>query len=172
MNRRDLLWMGTATTVTHGLLNLGCSNASVSADRPKHAGHAQQASTGGAAAGHAHAANLTDPALQQLLEAATECVRAGELCLSHCLQMFATGHTDMAACAQSVRDMIPVCSATATLAAASSQHLHAMAGVCAQVCASCIAACKPHQNAPSCAGCLEACERMRQALTDLPTRKT
>ena len=61
-----------------------------------------------------------------------------------------------------------MCEATATLAAAGSEHLTAMAAVCRSVCEDCKAECEKHAaKHAECKACLDACTAMLAALEGL-----
>lgn len=95
-----------------------------------------------------------------LAAAASECVRAGEACLQHCLDLLAKGDTSIAECAQTVNQMLAVCRAVGPLADAGGTHLPAMAQLCQAVCTDCAAACRKHADHHAiCKTCMEACER-------------
>lgn len=115
-----------------------------------------------ALAAAAHAAPTKDkPAAGGLLEASMDCQTKAELCLTHCLTMFAAGDTSMAACAATVRETLATSRALATLAAANSKHLNSLATVCAAVCKDCEAECRKHQAKMAiCRECADACAKM------------
>lgn len=93
-----------------------------------------------------------------LLDAASECVQKGQLCIQHCLVLLGQGDTSMVECAQAVSDMLAVTQAIAALAAASSRHLKAQVAVGKEVCERCKAACDVHAGKhPTCRDCAEAC---------------
>jgi Cys-rich four helix bundle protein (predicted Tat secretion target) len=136
MDRRDLL---KTAAVSAAALSLGAL-----AEEPK-------AAAGGAA---------LPPLNQPLYDAAQACLRAGDVCLEHCVRSLAAGEKMMAECAVTVRQMLVTCQATAELAVQRSSHLKAMAALCAKVCRECETACKKHANHHAeCKGCMEACQR-------------
>ena len=119
-----------------------------------------------ALAATAHAAPPKDKPAEgggALGDAAVDCQKKAEACLTHCLNMFAAGDTSMAACAAAVRETIATSAALATLAAAGSKHAKALAKVCADVCKDCEAECRKHQaKMPVCRECADACAKMIQ----------
>lgn len=147
MNRREVFAVGAATTVAHLVTTLGgcaAQNAAAGASTV-----AQPAAGGGGVA---------------LLQTASDCVRAGEACLSHCLRSLSTGSTMMAECAARVRVMLALCRAVESLATTGSAHLTALARICADACAECAAACGPHAgHHAECAACERACRAMAEA---------
>lgn len=117
-------------------------------------------------AGHAHANPTKGGAA--LLDALASCQSEGERCLTHCLASFSGGDTALAECAAKVREMLSVCSATATLVAANSTHKRAMAGVCLAACQDCRAACQAHADMhETCRSCMDACDRVLPLLEAL-----
>jgi Cys-rich four helix bundle protein (predicted Tat secretion target) len=104
-------------------------------------------------------------AAASLSERAGNCVQVGEECLSHCLGMFSSGDTSLAACARSVHEMIPICTALARLASLESKHLKALSGPCATVCESCERECRKHEKDHEvCRACADACKDLQAAL--------
>lgn len=98
---------------------------------------------------------------KQFADAAAECIRTGETCLQHCLNLLAKGDTSLGECAQKVNQMLAVCRAVGTLADAGSSHLGSAASLCRDVCKDCEAACKPHVgHHPECAACAKACRNL------------
>lgn len=97
---------------------------------------------------------------QALYDAARECLRAGELCLDHCVRLLSTGDKSMAECAGTVRAMLPTCAALSQLVLLKSEHLKAFATVCATICRDCEAACKKHAgHHAECKACMESCQK-------------
>jgi Cys-rich four helix bundle protein (predicted Tat secretion target) len=105
MNRRELL--GVAV----GGVSFAAAANSALAEEHDHRNHA------------AHA----DLPHAKLSVAARNCVSAGDLCMSHCLALFAKGDTSLAPCAKSVFQMAAMCEAVARLAAPNSEHLAELA---------------------------------------------
>jgi len=98
------------------------------------------------------------PAGTGLVETASACIEAGELCHAHCLRQFAAGDTSLAKCDQSVTMMLAMCRALVVAAAQGSSRLKEVARVCGEVCRDCEAACKPHAGHHDvCRRCMEAC---------------
>lgn len=97
---------------------------------------------------------------QALLDAAQECLRAGEACLDHCIRTLSTGDKSMAECAGTVRAMLPMCRALVDLNRLGSAHLKALAAVCAKVCRDCEKACEKHaHHHAECKACMESCQK-------------
>jgi len=86
-----------------------------------------------------------------LFDAASNCVKAGLVCVDHCLQMSLT------ACARASDQMFATCGTLAKLASARSPYLPAMAKVALAVCQDCETECRKHAD-PACKACAEACQ--------------
>ena len=100
------------------------------------------------------------PAGSALAKEAAECVRIGETCLQHCLDLLASGDTSLGECAKSVTQMLAICKAVGPMADAGSKHLPALARVCRDVCSDCETACRKHETHHAvCKQCAEACAR-------------
>jgi len=99
-----------------------------------------------------------------LVDAAAECVKAGEVCREHCLTLLRTGDESMAKCSETVSTMLPMCRALEALAIQGSPYLKAQAALCAKACRDCEAACKVHANHhETCKRCMETCQRCAAA---------
>jgi Cys-rich four helix bundle protein (predicted Tat secretion target) len=119
-----------------------------------------------AAAAQADKPAAASSSSHSLMDAALECEKKAELCLSHCNMMF--GDTAMAACAASVRETLATSHALATMAAAGSKHLKELAKVCAAVCKDCEAECRKHEaKMAPCKECADACAKMIQEIAKL-----
>jgi Cys-rich four helix bundle protein (predicted Tat secretion target) len=149
MKRRDLMMVGASTALAHGVTAaMGCG--------------AQ-----GKAATTTTAATLVgkDADLRaEVMAAISECLRDGEVCMAQCLRLLGNGNTSMADCSKGVQQMLAVCGAVPTLAAADAPRLRALLEVCAAVCEDCEAACRPHvSHHPECAACGASCLRCAAA---------
>jgi len=101
-------------------------------------------------------------------EAASDCVRAGEICLEHCLRLLRAGDGSMARCSVAVDAMLAMCRATAALAIQDAPYLKAVAAVCAKACRDCEAACKEHApHHEPCRRCMETCQKCAAACEKL-----
>jgi Cys-rich four helix bundle protein (predicted Tat secretion target) len=147
MDRRNLMAGGAALALT------ALSQTSRAADDPHahHHGHG----TGAGAAVHA-----------ALVKASADCVVKGQACLAHCLVLLADGDKAMAACAQSVNQMLAMCGALQSLAGQTSKYTPALARVVLDVCVDCEKECKKHADkhaeckacADACTECIKACK--------------
>jgi Cys-rich four helix bundle protein (predicted Tat secretion target) len=103
-----------------------------------------------------------------LADAALNCVGWGERCQKHIMGLFASGDTSLVQCSARIQDMIAVCGAVASLAAAESEYLKPLAKVCIDVCESCEKECRKHEQrhaicketADACARLLVACKKV------------
>ena len=146
MQRREML-KAVAGTVAVAM------TTSVLAAGEKHEHHHEL----GASGGKDHAG---------LINTNADCLKSGEACLAHCISLLGQGDKEMAACAQSVSELLATCDALLKLAAQNSQFTPAMARVTADVCASCEKQCRKYENqhaeckacADSCAACFKECQ--------------
>jgi Cys-rich four helix bundle protein (predicted Tat secretion target) len=93
-----------------------------------------------------------------LLDTASDCVKAGLVCIDHCLQAFAAGDSSFAACARVSDQMVSMCGTVAKLASVKSAYLSAMAKVALAGCLDCETECRKHADKhPACKACAEAC---------------
>ena len=145
-NRRDLIKNAVvASTVVGATLSAKSSLASES----KH---------------HHHAENKN----QTAIDAALHCVKSGQLCMDHCIELFKNGDTSVAKCADTVNEMLAMCTALSQMAAYRSSHLKDFAKVCAAVCEDCKKECEKHSDkhveckdcADSCGDCIDACKNI------------
>ena len=142
MDRRALLG---ALAASGTLLSMGAARAE---EEHKHHHDAH-----GDHSGHGDAA-----VHQALVSSALECVKRGEVCISHCISSLGQGDTSLKACLQSVLAMMPSCQALARLAALDAPRLKEFAKVCGDICADCQTECKKHQDHhAACKACGEAC---------------
>ncbi len=133
LSRRDLLVGGAGTVVVASLPVAPATAAE------EHAGHAPGPH-------------------QALIGAARTCIAEGDACVAHCLAMFATGDTSLAACAKAVSEMVPACSAVAQLATLDAKRLEQFLGPCIDVCADCEKECRKHADKHAvCKACADAC---------------
>lgn len=106
-----------------------------------------------------HAMHSKHGTLQNhLAEALNSCVAVGRRCVNHCLMAFKDGDTELAECAASVANMLPVCDAMYQLTLSSSTHAAAMGKACKAICEDCEDACREHEDKHEvCRECADAC---------------
>ena len=75
---------------------------------------------------HQHASNP----FEATVDTALDCLKNGQACLDHCMILFRKGDNSVAACADSVNEMLAMCSTLSKLASYQSAHLKAFAKVC------------------------------------------
>ncbi len=93
-----------------------------------------------------------------IIEAASDCIAKGEVCVAHCLDLIKGGEPEMVDCMKSVQIMMPMCAALLRLAALDAKRLKHLASVCRDVCADCEAECKKHAEKHAvCKACMESC---------------
>jgi Cys-rich four helix bundle protein (predicted Tat secretion target) len=99
-----------------------------------------------------------EPKHQDLVDAALECVAKGQACISHCLDLMASGDTSVAECTKSANLMTPFCDTFARFAVADSALLKDMAKMCVMVCENCEKMCHEHEDEHvECFECAQAC---------------
>jgi len=161
MNRRELL-LGSAAIVASTFTNRALAEDAM----PEHMQHEHQH---GPATEGEHAHHHSGPTNPKLVESSADCVRTGQICIRHCLDLFAQGEQkELAACAISVNELISVCSALQQLAASNSKHLPKMAKFAMDVCKGCEEECRKHEKkhqackdcAESCVACAKECEKI------------
>jgi Cys-rich four helix bundle protein (predicted Tat secretion target) len=134
-------------SATGGLLGTITPTFANAEDHAKHAAHGQH---------------------HDLVNLALHCVAWGQQCQKHIMSLFASGDTSLAQCSVRVQDMVAVCNALASLAAAESDYLKPLAKVCIEVCESCEKECRKHESqhaicketADSCMQVVTACKKL------------
>jgi Cys-rich four helix bundle protein (predicted Tat secretion target) len=152
VNRRELLLVGAGVVMAKALtVTTACAN------QPG----------GGKAAPDDLDDRAAPPAgkpADQLAALTAECARIGQICMQHCISLLSKGDTSMAACAQTVHEMLAVCEGTRVLALAGSAHLGQAAALCKSICESCEAACNVHAgHHKECGDCAAACKATSEA---------
>ena len=117
---------------------------------------------------HNHGKPGVAPRNAGVIAASADCLKTGEACLAHCLYLLGNGDKSVAACAQSVNELLATCTAMMKLAGQDSKFVPAMAKVAAEVCASCEKECRKHADhhaeckacAESCAACVKECKKL------------
>ena len=118
LGRRELL------TTAGTLATMALASPAFAGSHDEHQGHAH-GKYSDARAAKAH---------PEIVAAVDDCLRRGRICLSHCLETFREGETNMADCAFAVEQMLHVCQATEALATYDSKHMKGLAAVCIDVC--------------------------------------
>jgi Cys-rich four helix bundle protein (predicted Tat secretion target) len=100
------------------------------------------------------------PRYKGVEDTASHCAASGEDCLRHSLGMWAMKDVTMAACANSVMQLVAACRALATLAALNSQFTVAFAKDVALVCDDAEKECRKFASvSPECRECAESCKK-------------
>lgn len=113
---------------------------------------------------HHHASNPNEA----IVDAALDCLKTGQACLDHCILLFKKGDNSVAACADTVNEMLAMCTTLSKLASYQSRHLKAFAKVCMESCIDCEKECRKHEDkhaeckacADSCKNCIEQCKKL------------
>jgi Cys-rich four helix bundle protein (predicted Tat secretion target) len=93
-----------------------------------------------------------------LIDSASECIKKGELCISHCVDMMAGGDKTMGPCSKTVRDMLAMCETLSKLATSNSEFTKKHATLCLEVCKKCEDECRKHPKHKVCMNCAESCK--------------
>ena len=148
MDRRDFLKAGAVVVAA----SAGAQALAQAEDQATHEHHHEKASTTTGPAGWESNAAVID--------AASNCVKAGEICLEHCPRLLRTGDVSMTGCSTSVRTMLVLCRASGELAIQDAPYLKHVAATCAKACRQCETACREHAaHHEPCRRCMEACQR-------------
>jgi Cys-rich four helix bundle protein (predicted Tat secretion target) len=105
-----------------------------------------------------------------------ECLDKAHACLAHCRTELAKGSQEFVHCQSTVEQMIPICDATAKLAAMSSPHVVQMLDVCISSMKACRDSCMEHEAHfahgmhRECKECAESCERCITECTELKSQ--
>jgi len=111
-----------------------------------------------------HSSNKYDA----VIDSALSCIKTGQSCIDHCIGLFKTGDTSVAECADTVQEMLAMCTALSQMAAYNSKQLAEVAGICRKVCLHCEDECRKHEDkhaqckacADSCKTCAKECEKI------------
>lgn len=103
-----------------------------------------------------------------VIDTALDCLKNGQACLDHCIELFKMGDNSVANCADKVTEMLAMCTALSQMASYNSKHLAKFAKVCAAVCKDCKKACDEHADkhkackdcSDSCKKCIKECEKI------------
>lgn len=116
---------------------------------------------------HHHHGMMSNPNTA-VIDAALDCIKKGDACNDHCIELVKMGDTSIADCLDSVAVMLPLCGALSKVASANSHHLAALAKVCIAACKDCHDQCEKHKDThveckacmESCAACIKECEKV------------
>ena len=101
-----------------------------------------------------------------VIESTLHCIRDGEACLDHCIDLFKSGDTSVAKCAETVTEMLAMCTAMNKMASYHSSLAPELARICIKACEACEKECNEHADkhaackacAKSCKDCIKACK--------------
>lgn len=107
---------------------------------------------------HSHHMHHGGSPYAELIRSSSECVSTGEACLAHCLVLLADGDKAMAECAQSVNQLLAICTALGKLAAQNSKMTRSFAKLALDACTECEKSCRKHADKHAeCKACAQAC---------------
>jgi Cys-rich four helix bundle protein (predicted Tat secretion target) len=104
----------------------------------------------------------------EIIDAALDCLKTGQACSNHCIELVKSGDTSIAECMDILTESLAMCNALAQMASAQSSHLPALAKICISVCEECEKECRKHEDkhaeckacADSCNACIKACKKI------------
>lgn len=102
---------------------------------------------------HSHYHHNMTKINKALVDIANECTQHGDECIENCIELFKSGDTNVARCAETVNEMIVMCHALAKMGTYQSEQLVAVAKICIDVCQ----VCGKHSKHPQCKACEESC---------------
>lgn len=119
-----------------------------------------------AASGHKHVHHANKNTA--IIDAALDCLKTGQACNDHCIELIKSGDTSIANCMDSLTESLAMCDALAQMASYQSSHLAAVTKVCISVCEDCEKECRKHEDdhaeckacADSCKDCIKACKEI------------
>lgn len=95
---------------------------------------------------------------QAMTDAVNNCVKTGNACTAHCLDLIKAGDTSIIDCLRSVQETVAFCGGHTYLSAADSKHLDAMCELAIKICGDCQKECEKHaKKHAECKACGEAC---------------
>lgn len=164
-SRRSLMTAATA------LGTLAAADALAASKKP-HAGHATMAHGSMDHSQMNHGAPEVNFKLtrneERVVRAIGNCVSAGEVCLSLCIETLAAGDNGMAACARTARAMLAICRAGQVLVQGHSTFAGQQLALCRAACSACQAECARHKSHhEACRACDEACTETMAAIDRL-----
>jgi len=114
-----------------------------------------------------HSHHAVNPHLT-LIDTAMDCVKTGQACMEHCVQLFQQNDTTLAKCADLGLELLAMCNALAQMASYQSKYLAEVAKACINVCQDCEDECRQHEDkhieckecANSCAACIKECKKL------------
>ncbi len=156
-----MLPVGTALHTTRRTLLKGAGGIAALA-----AMGALQPAAAAAVSEHQHHHNAVNDNRTRLIDSAMACLKTGDACAQHCIELFKSGDTSVAGCADSVQEMLATCTALTKLAAYDSRHLEQMVQLCLSVAEDCEKECRKHEAkhaeckacANACADCIKECK--------------
>lgn len=115
-----------------------------------------------------HHSSSTGSNFSKLKQSVSRCIISAEDCISHCIKLMGKGDKSLEKCASASRDVIAACQAFLTLISNESSFSKKMAGICIEICESCIAECKKHASKhEACKTCMEACKNCIQEIKSI-----
>ena len=117
------------------------------------------------------AKSISKEKLQKITDTTFDCLKKGEACYGHCLEMLKKGDTSMKECHSTLSNMMAACTAMSKISSydsAKPDAIRKLAAVCASLCRDCSDSCKVHaEHHAVCKTCMEACNKCASACDDI-----
>jgi Cys-rich four helix bundle protein (predicted Tat secretion target) len=152
MDRRDAIKALGAVTLA------AVSSANMAAEMNHEHMHEHNHDSSGA-----NGSKSAPPPFDLLVQPAADCIRKAQSCLSHCIYLLGEGQKDMASCARSVNELLPLCNALESLALQHGKQLANLVPVVMAAAQACETECHKHAEHAPCKECGEACSALLQA---------
>ncbi len=93
------------------------------------------------------------------VEAASQCIVKGQICINMCIDFLEQGHKEMADCLRSVEETTALCDTFIKLSTLKSPSTKKIAAICLDSCERCAAQCDKHaDHHEECKECSDACK--------------
>ena len=110
------------------------------------------------AAEHNHSHQLSKK-YDGVIDSALDCIKTGQACIEHCIELFKVGDTSVAECADTVQEMLVMCTALHQMASYKSKQVAEVAKICREACLICEKECRKHEDKHvQCKVCADSCE--------------
>jgi len=99
---------------------------------------------------------------QDVVNSSLDCIKTGERCVSHCLELLGSGDKSMKDCFASAQNMLALCSAMVKVGSLGTNKslVQKTAAACVIACKSCMEECKKHMDTHAdCKACYESCKK-------------
>lgn len=96
---------------------------------------------------------------QEIIAVTLECIKNGQACVAHCVDLIKSGDTSMSVCLESSQSMLAFAIAFSQLASSNSVHIKKLTDLAISICQDCEKDCRVHANKHEvCKQCAESCK--------------